>query len=127
MNLWGELPTLGPWRSALAEEDGKLYTYTVQSAEDNQAILDENSRMRSAQRDMTQRNIYRGRHVARIPITLAMQWEQQWKDGGCPGESAAHYMAMKVNDRSFSQLRTVDKKVETERVFWEAPPIELPE
>ena len=107
-------PNAGAADKFVAAEDGKTYIGGIQSAEENQEILDSNEEIRQLNRTHEPK-VKTGRHAARIPTTLYHAWQEHWKEHWADTYTWMTWLMIKLNDRSFSQLRTQDAKIHLPR------------
>ena len=92
-------------------DDGEIVARDIQSAEVNTHIVDENKRMRSAMRDGINRLAEGGKLAARIPITLFQNWRREWDKSYRDSVTWQTFLASRVNDREFDDLRLIDEKI----------------
>ncbi len=86
-------------------DDNEMILESYTPGKVNQRLLDENHRFRSQGHNPKAR----GRLAARIPNTLHEAWKKEWKREYKDKWTWTTYLAMKLNSRDYSYLRTGGK------------------
>lgn len=94
----------GITRSRLHVQGDELVTEEVQDAG---PIADTAKALRSGEFN---RNAVM-RPVASIPITMYREWQKEWRGKYAQSWTWQTYLAMKLNSRDYSQLRTSDLRL----------------
>lgn len=92
-------------RTKLHVDDDQII---MQDWEDAQPLLDENQRMRNMPQARTMRGGYL---AARIPATMYYEWKKDWRANHRDRWTWQTYLAMKINSRDYSKLKTSDRRL----------------
>lgn len=92
----------GAIETRLHFQDGEMIAEDVLHGRYVQSILDQNQRDRSLGHNPKAM----GRHAARVPLPLLETWRQEWRANHADKWEWSTYLAMKLNSRDYSHLRT---------------------
>lgn len=87
--------------------DDDVNTAVVETVQDVEPILKTNKELRNSGRN-TRAQSFIG---ASVPIHLHYKWVREWKEHHADKWELGTYLAMKVNSRDYSELRTTDMKI----------------
>jgi len=101
--MWS-LGSNGISESRIHFEGEKLITEEVQDVE---PVLDRAQQLRG----LSQNSRAQTRMVASIPLVVYHNWKKEWRASHHSNWTWQTFLAMKINSRDYSKLRTSDMKV----------------
>jgi len=79
----------------------------ISSSQNVEPILNQNARLKQ----IAQSSRSPMRLAAQIPIHMHQRWRREWREKYSSDWTWQTFLAMKLNDRSFSKLRTEDMRI----------------
>ncbi len=79
----------------------------ARDVQDVTPILDQNQTLRGERQNLGSNF----RHVGSIPVTIFHEWRKEWRNKYAKDWTWKTYLAMKMNSRDYSQLRTSDLRI----------------
>lgn len=98
---WGRAGPGAP-ETHLYLSDDRVVAVDVQTAKENQQTLDNVKEHRDRGRPKTKHGT---RFAAQIPITLWVNWKEEFRAGPCMDWTWREYVAMKLNSQEYHRFR----------------------